>query len=221
MVVSLGLRALRWVFLLRRAGVRIPIRDAYIGYFSGLSVSVPPLIGEVAVRASVYRTRNAIPLATTCVVNLWERSLDLVAAAAIFGWAAGAAGPVRGGVIAALLIVAASLIGAVRSAGLSMLLWISNRVARAVDGVGTEVDRTEIARLAGLRAWSIALATSVTAWLVPAMGLWGLSVCGILPFHSAQPRQSTRDRAASSSEADAWLRRWPARAWERRPRASP
>src|SRR4051812_10873250 len=30
-VVSLVLRSLRWIFLLRRSSTRIPIRDAYIG----------------------------------------------------------------------------------------------------------------------------------------------------------------------------------------------
>src|SRR5574338_510908 len=35
-VISLSVRSLRWIFLLRRAETRMPIRDAYIGYFAGL-----------------------------------------------------------------------------------------------------------------------------------------------------------------------------------------
>ena len=51
-IVSLSLRSLRWIFLLRRAETRIPIRDAYIGYFAGLSLLFAPLLlGEIAVRA--------------------------------------------------------------------------------------------------------------------------------------------------------------------------
>ena len=50
-VASILLRGLRWVFLLRRAEVRIPLRDAYIGYFSGLTLLFAPLMaGEIAVR---------------------------------------------------------------------------------------------------------------------------------------------------------------------------
>src|SRR5688572_26086534 len=43
-VASVGLRSLRWIFLLRRAETRIPIRDAYIGYFAGLSLLFTPLL---------------------------------------------------------------------------------------------------------------------------------------------------------------------------------
>src|SRR5262245_52657069 len=79
-IASLGLRSLRWIFLLRRAGTRIPIRDAYIGYFAGLSFLLAPfLLGEIAVRASVLRTRGHVPVATTVLVNLWERFQDLMA----------------------------------------------------------------------------------------------------------------------------------------------
>src|SRR5688572_32790341 len=47
-VGSLTVRSLRWIFLLRRAGTRIPIRDAYIGYFAGLSLLLTPfLLGEI------------------------------------------------------------------------------------------------------------------------------------------------------------------------------
>ena len=41
-LVSLGLRAMRWIFLLRRSETIIPIRDAYIGYFAGLSLLLAP-----------------------------------------------------------------------------------------------------------------------------------------------------------------------------------
>src|SRR5215213_6884913 len=41
---SLGVRSLRWIFLLRRAGTRIPIRDAYIGYLAGFSLLLAPLL---------------------------------------------------------------------------------------------------------------------------------------------------------------------------------
>ncbi len=85
-IVSLMLRSLRWIFLLRRAHVRIPIRDAYIGYFAGLSLLLTPfLLGEIAVRALVHRARGRVPAATVVVVNLWERLLDLVALGVITG----------------------------------------------------------------------------------------------------------------------------------------
>src|SRR4029077_9549263 len=85
-VVILSIRSLRWIFLLRRADTRIPIRDAYIGYFAGLSLLFAPLlIGEIAVRATVQRARGGVPIATTMVVNIWERLLDVVALGVIAG----------------------------------------------------------------------------------------------------------------------------------------
>src|SRR5215475_9135963 len=85
-VASLSLRSVRWIFLLRRAETRIPIRDAYIGYFAGLSLLFTPfLLGEIAVRAYVNRARGRVPVLTTAVVNVWERALDLVALGFIAG----------------------------------------------------------------------------------------------------------------------------------------
>src|SRR5215475_15812639 len=85
-VVSLSVRSVRWIFLLRRAETRIPIRDAYIGYFAGLSLLFTPfLIGEIAVRAYINRARGNVPVLTTTVVNVWERALDLVALGFIVG----------------------------------------------------------------------------------------------------------------------------------------
>src|SRR6185436_9259004 len=92
-VVSVTVRSLRWIFLLRRAHVRIPIRDAYIGYFAGLSLLLTPfLLGEIAVRAWVHRARGRVPAATVVVVNLWDRLLDVVALGIITGMLAIALG---------------------------------------------------------------------------------------------------------------------------------
>jgi hypothetical protein len=83
-VISLGLRALRWIFL-RRAR-RIPIHDAYVGYLAGFSLLLAPLlVGEIFVRAVVLKKRGGVPVATTVVVNVWERGLDVAALAIIAG----------------------------------------------------------------------------------------------------------------------------------------
>jgi ubiquinone/menaquinone biosynthesis C-methylase UbiE len=87
-LASLALRALRWIFLLRRRDVRIPIRDAYIGYLAGFSLLFAPLLlGEIIVRAWVHRARAKVPPAETLVVNLWERLCDLIGLGVIAGLA--------------------------------------------------------------------------------------------------------------------------------------
>src|SRR5262245_8808831 len=65
-LASLGVRSVRWIFLLRRSEVRLPIRDAYIGYLAGFSLLLTPLlIGEAALRALVNRRRGRVPILTT------------------------------------------------------------------------------------------------------------------------------------------------------------
>ncbi len=167
-VASVGLRSLRWIFLLRRAETRIPIRDAYIGYFAGLSLLFTPLLaGEVAVRAWVNRRRGNVPVHTTMVVNVWERLLDLTALA-IIATAAGFPGPSRAVLLAGALL---SLVTPVRRLALLAVAAATAPVARVFD------DRAAapLRRLANLSTWLVALATSVVAWLLPASGLWLLA----------------------------------------------
>jgi ubiquinone/menaquinone biosynthesis C-methylase UbiE/uncharacterized membrane protein YbhN (UPF0104 family) len=171
-LASLALRSLRWVFLLRRAETRIPIRDAYIGYFAGLSLLLAPfLLGEIAVRALVLRARGHVPVATTVVVNLWERLLDLVALAAIAGML-GVAFDVGGIRTTALLILAgALLIRPVRALCLRAIVRIGTRAGRAFDRDGAP----SYDRLARTPTWLVALATSIVAWTLPGIGFWGLA----------------------------------------------
>jgi 2-polyprenyl-3-methyl-5-hydroxy-6-metoxy-1,4-benzoquinol methylase/uncharacterized membrane protein YbhN (UPF0104 family) len=180
-VASLGLRALRWVFLLRRAGVRIPIRDAYIGYFSGLSLLlVPFLVGEILVRAFVQRARSRVPLAATCVVNVWERWLDLVALAAVAVLAAPSAWSATAWGLAVPIAIA-GFVRPIRDAALTVVVWLGHMGARRVAGPGGragadgQVARADVARLTEHRAWLTALVVSLAAWALPALGLWGLA----------------------------------------------
>ncbi len=144
-VGSIGLRSLRWIFLLRRAETRIPIRDAYIGYFAGLGLLFAPLLaGEMAVRAWVNRARGGVPVHTTIVVNVWERLLAL-----------------------ALL----SLMTPLRRLALDVVARSTAPVARMFDASPAAPFR----RMADLRTWIVALSTSIVAWLLPALGLWLLA----------------------------------------------
>ena len=168
-VASLALRSLRWAFLLRRADTRIPIRDAYIGYFAGLSLLLAPfLLGEIAVRALVLRARGHVPVATTVIVNLWERLLDLVALAVIAGMLGVAFG--GGGIrtTALLVLAGALLIRPVRALCLRLIVRIGTQAGQAVDR-----DRPpRYDRLARTPTWLVALAASIVAWTLPGIGFW-------------------------------------------------
>jgi uncharacterized protein (TIRG00374 family) len=137
-VVSLTVRSLRWIFLLRRAGTRIPIRDAYIGYFAGLSLLLTPfLLGEIAVRAAVHRTRARVPVATTIVVNLWDRLLDLIALALI-------AGVLGFGLGRASVVLSAGLLGAVAA---TFVPAVRRGLLMGATSVGTPLARRREARV--------------------------------------------------------------------------
>ena len=177
-MASLAVRSLRWVFLLRRAETRIPIRDAYIGYFAGLSLLLAPfLLGEIAVRVLVHRARGKVPAATTIVVNLWERTLDLMALGAI----AGTLGIALGGGIwsgAMLVLAAASFVGPVRRSWLRLIAGIGRRVGRAFEPAAAP----DFDRLAWLRTWLAAFAASIVAWTLPGIGFWALAGAWGHPF---------------------------------------
>ena len=178
-VASLTLRSLRWVFLLRRAETRIPIRDAYIGYFAGLSLLLAPfLLGEIAVRALVLRARGRVPVATTVIVNLWERLLDLVSLALIAGTLGVALG--GGGIrtTALLVLAGAALIRPVRALCLRLIVRIGTHAGRAFDR-----DRAPgCDRLARTSTWLMALAASIVAWTLPGIGFWALAGAWGYPY---------------------------------------
>lgn len=171
-VFSLSLRTLRWIFLLRRAETRIPLRDAYIGYLAGFSLLVTPfLLGEIAVRASVHRRRGRVPVLTTGVVNLWERGLDMTALALLTALTAVLLGRTSRWTYVAAGAAAVTFVPLVRRAVLGLVIGVLQPVARVFDA--SPVPRYD--RLAGHQAWIIGLATSVAAWALPAVGLWLLA----------------------------------------------
>jgi SAM-dependent methyltransferase/uncharacterized membrane protein YbhN (UPF0104 family) len=168
-IVSLMLRSLRWIFLLRRAQTRIPIRDAYIGYFSGLSLLLAPfLFGEIAVRAFVQRQRARVPVATTVIVNLWERFLDLTALGLLTGVLALALGRPHLWSAGLALIALVTVAAPIRRACLALAAW----AARPASTLFDDGRRPEPQRLAEGKAWFAAMAVSVVAWLLPGLGFW-------------------------------------------------
>ncbi|MGE3956246.1 MAG: methyltransferase domain-containing protein [Vicinamibacterales bacterium] len=192
-VASLSLRSLRWIFLLRRAETRIPIRDAYIGYFAGFSLLFAPMLaGEVAIRAVVHRQRGGVPVQTTLVVNIWERLLDL-AALAVLALAAGlAVGAVEPWLWALASAAACSFITPVRRMALRAIEALGLRLARPFD----QAPAPSFRRMGDLRTWAVAFATSLVAWLLPALGLWLL---GRGPIVSVSPTHAVWIYASSAS----------------------
>jgi ubiquinone/menaquinone biosynthesis C-methylase UbiE/uncharacterized membrane protein YbhN (UPF0104 family) len=166
---SLFLRALRWAFLLRRSDVRIPLRDACIGYFAGFSLVLAPfLIGEIAVRAHVLARRQRVPAATTAVVNIWERWLDVLAVATIYGLCELTVSPRAG--LAALVASALALSGPLRRWSLYAAEAAVGRVARwlRVEHFG------DLRRISGTGVTTVAFLVGVAAWVLPGVAFWGL-----------------------------------------------
>ena len=171
-MTSLAIRTLRWMFLLRRTSVRIPLRDACIGYVSGLSLLfVPLLVGEIVVRGAVQKSRAHVPVAVTAVVNLWERLVDVAALALIAGVAAGIlAGP--GAAVLPLTIVAVTATRSFRAFAIAA-------AARACDGIVHHVWPQEkhvrvgdFSRLVSHSTWLSTLTASLVAWILPGLAFW-------------------------------------------------
>lgn len=170
-LLNLGIRALRWVFLLRRTETRIPIRDAVIGYLAGLSLLLAPLfVGEAAVRAFILRARGRVPLATTIVVNLWERVVDLIALAVLASAFGLLSGRVDAWTLWLIVGVAVSFSSGVRRLLLGTILWVLRPLTSWIG----DMRPVSFYRLAAGRAWSAALGASVAAWALPGLAFWAL-----------------------------------------------
>jgi 2-polyprenyl-3-methyl-5-hydroxy-6-metoxy-1,4-benzoquinol methylase/uncharacterized membrane protein YbhN (UPF0104 family) len=171
-VISLFVRSVRWIFLLRRAETRIPIRDAYIGYFAGLSLLFTPfLIGEIALRAYVNRVRGRVPVLTTAVVNVWERALDLVALAFIAGSGMLYLGQRPAWAYIAVAGLFVSAVPLLRRMALQIVMACVAPMARRFDTAGGP----DVDRLASGKAWWTGLVASFIAWVLPGVGLWLLA----------------------------------------------
>jgi ubiquinone/menaquinone biosynthesis C-methylase UbiE/uncharacterized membrane protein YbhN (UPF0104 family) len=178
-LASLGLRALRWIFLLRRSDTRIPIRDAYIGYFAGLSLLLAPfLLGEIAVRAFVNRQRGHVPVATTAVVNIWERLLDVASLACIVAVVTVSSGQGSRRAAILLIAVAATFIPAVRR----WCLGFAKVIGVVVAQLAGDRARPQFPRLPSTRAWAVTFLTSVAAWVLPGLGFWILASTSGIPY---------------------------------------
>lgn len=140
----LVLRFLRWQFLLRRVGVRLPIRPTLASYIAALpGTATPAYVGEVA-RAVFLRRRFGTPLRPLIGMLVMERLLDVAALAVIVAVGGGPTGVPLG---AAFLV--ASVVGL-------MLLALVGRRA----GISPEA----IARLRSPGTLLVALGASLVAW---------------------------------------------------------
>ena len=192
-IASLMLRSLRWVFLLRRAQVRIPIRDAYIGYFAGLSLLLTPfLLGEIAVRAAVLRARGRVPTATVVVVNLWERLLDLVALGIMAGVLAIPLGRLSAWTAILLALCLLTAVPPVLRACRLAAEWLARPAAHLFD----QGQALESVRLSEGRTWLVGIVTSLVAWSLPGLGFWFVANGWERPFSLVQAEYAY---AASSS----------------------
>jgi SAM-dependent methyltransferase/uncharacterized membrane protein YbhN (UPF0104 family) len=116
----LFLRFVRWQFLLRRVGVRLPVRASLSVYLAALpGTATPAYVGELA-RGVFVRRRFGTPLRLTASVLVLERLYDVAA----LGLLAGAFAPGRRGMLvgAVFALAAPSMAGALlplaRRAGL-------------------------------------------------------------------------------------------------------
>ncbi len=81
-------RFIRWQFLLRRVGVRLPIRSTLGTYIAGLPGTVTPAYVGEAIRGILVKRRFGVPMRLSLAVLVLERLYDVVAVALVLGGAA-------------------------------------------------------------------------------------------------------------------------------------
>lgn len=121
-----GLRFIRSQFLLRYAGVRVPIRPALATYLAALpGTATPAYLGE-SIRSIFLRRRFGAPVPTTLVVLLVERMHDVAALALLAALVPGPTHPAVGwGFLAAVLLGGLALRRALSTTGMA-------RIARSI-----------------------------------------------------------------------------------------
>jgi SAM-dependent methyltransferase/uncharacterized membrane protein YbhN (UPF0104 family) len=162
----LFVRFIRWQFLLRRVGVRIPIRTSLGSYLGALpGTATPAYVGE-AIRAVFLRRRFGVPMRVTVSVLVLERLYDVAALAII---ALATARDMRLVQIGVAFLALAFAVAA--------MLWPIARRIGIAEGAR--------ARVRSMRTVILALGLSVVAWgaasLLVAVAARGLGVAvGVL-----------------------------------------
>ncbi|MBI1816105.1 MAG: methyltransferase domain-containing protein [Deltaproteobacteria bacterium] len=83
-LVNLGLRFLRWQYLLRRSGIRCPTRDSLLIYIASLGLLFVPLCaGEIALKGYLIGGGDRARARAGWTVALYERVCDVVALCAL------------------------------------------------------------------------------------------------------------------------------------------
>ena len=149
----LAIRFIRWQYLLRRAGVRVPIRSSITCYLAGLpGTATPAYVGEI-IRGVILRRKFGTPLRLTTMVLVEERLFDVAAIALMLTMTALGPRGVQSGLMALTLALAGG--------------WLLIRLAPIC---GIPRDRTDPMRRPG--TVGVAALLSLAAWAPPALLLY-------------------------------------------------
>lgn len=168
-VCNLSLRFLRWQLLLRRAGVRLPIRLSGRIFVAGLAMLLTPAYAGEGLKT--WLVARAVPGSLTRAAStvIWERLFDGIALAAIGG--------------ACLLLVGERTLGgalcAAAALGVALTLFLARGSPRILAVLARLRGVPAAGRLlaTGARGGAIGLCLSLGAWLCGAASL-GLVAAG-------------------------------------------
>jgi SAM-dependent methyltransferase/uncharacterized membrane protein YbhN (UPF0104 family) len=82
-LIWLALRFIRWQFLLRRTGVRVPDRGSLSSYLAGLPGTATPAYAGELIRGAFLRRKYGVPLRLSVATLIYERLFDVAALGAI------------------------------------------------------------------------------------------------------------------------------------------
>lgn len=171
--LSMGIRFVRWHYLLRVNGFLVPTRDSLRIYLAGFAMVLTPAhVGEIF-KSLLLRSRHGLPLKATVPVVVSERLFDLIAIMLIVSLSAGwNTSPLRGTLVTGVVAVAlVASFGLVRWAGLAVVRSVSDLPdERAQDLWFVSAARVAV-RAAAPRSAVVCLALSVASWQVAATAI--------------------------------------------------
>ncbi len=172
-IVSMGIRFLRWHYLLRVNGILVPTRDSLRIYLAGFAMILTPAhIGEI-IRALLLRWRHGVSTRSTVPIVVIERLFDLLAIVLIV--AVGAAWN-RSPLLGLLLIVVSGLVvlgasGLVRRLARTLIRRAQEHRGERPASPWVVSSANVVLRVTTPRVAAISLTLSLVSWLVAASGL--------------------------------------------------
>jgi glycosyltransferase 2 family protein len=173
-LVSFGVRAVRWHFLVRQVHPSVPLLDDFLVSFAGLAMTITPGKAGEVLKSLMLKEAHAVPVARSAPLLVLERLCDLLTVVLVTGIGLT---QLPGFSLLASLTLAAGVAGSLGAMFMPQLIerfpkkWLESRLvrtrqAKAMDALNSLKSNLAPAPFLG------ALSLSLLAWGLQSLVVW-------------------------------------------------